>query len=47
MTRLAIFSYFLIMVTVALRLHDFLSIIFLVAAFVFFYNWAEQLDEGK
>ena len=45
MRRTAIFLYFWILGTLSLHIGEVFAIIFLLAAFMFFYNLAEQLDE--
>ena len=45
MKRTAIFLYFWILETLALRLGEIPAIIIVLAAFMIFYNLAEQIDE--
>lgn len=45
MRRLTIFLYFWILGTLSLHVGELFAIIFLLTAFMIFYNLAEQLDE--
>lgn len=45
MRKITIFGFFLISMTMALRLGDIFAIIVLSFLFLVFYNLAEQLDE--
>ena len=45
MRRLAIFLYFWILGTLSLHVGEISAIIFLLVAFMIFYNLAEQIDE--
>lgn len=47
MRRLSIFLYFLVMITASFHLGDFFGSFFLLVLFLFFHNWAEELDEAE
>jgi hypothetical protein len=45
MRRLSIFLYFLVLMTMSLRLGDIFAIMFVGSTFLYFYQLAEQFDE--
>jgi hypothetical protein len=47
MRRISIFLYFLTMVMVSIRLSNFFGLLTLIVLFLFFYSWAEELDEDE